>query len=247
MMEKVKKFVVLPLGLFIGSLVLSLHRNPWGYLRNFRLDFWQKTGYFLLNLFGSAAFILLIALLFVFVFTNRNIADLFKKPALKAMGIVFTAELIAKFLLTDVLMPLLNRNELEAAKKGIRMNEWYMVIVHGLPSIIVSFGVVYFTLRLLIKPLNLSFSFHGASFFLVLFLNLAIPILESYGTLQFVNHLNASNDVTLETVRVFNLTVGLNVFNAVWAVVAAIIVAIIEGFIFFFFNRCIKQNQTEAI
>jgi len=246
-MEKVKKFVVLPLGLFIGSLVLGLHRNPWGYLRNFRLDFWQKTGYFFLNLFGSAAFILLIAMLFVFVFTNRNIADLFKKPALKAMGIVFAAELTAKFLLTAVLMPSLNRTELEAAKNGIRMNEWYMVFVHGLPTIIVGFGVVYFTLRLLIKPLNLSFSFHGAAFYLILILNLSIPILESYGTLQFVNHINASGGATLETVQVFNLTVGLNVFNAVLTVISAIIGTMIEALIFFFFNRCIKQNQTEAV
>jgi len=246
-MEKVKKFVVLPLGLFIGSLVLSLHRNPWGYLRNFRLDFWQKTGYFLLNLFGSAAFILLIALLFVFVFTNRNIADLFKKPALKAMGIVFTAELIAKFFLTDVLMPLLNRNELEAAKKGIRMNEWYMVIVHGLPSIIIGFAVVYFTLRLLIKPLNLSFSFHGTAFFLVLVLYLAIPTLESYGMVQLTNLFTVSDDLTLVTIRAINLTVGLNMFNAVLTVISAIIGTMIEEFVFFFFNRCIKQNQTEAI
>jgi hypothetical protein len=216
-------------------------------LRNFRLDFWQKTGYFLLNLFGSTAFILLIALLFVFVFTNRNIVDLFKKPALKAMGIVFTAELIAKLLLTDVLMPLLNRPALEAAKNGIRMNDWYAVIVNGLPSIIVSFGVVYFTLRLLIKPLNLSFSFHGAAFFLILFLYLAIPILESYGMLQFVNHLNVSNDVTLETVRVFNLTVGLNVFNAVWAVVSAIIVTLQDAIIFIFMGHCTKQNHMEAV
>jgi len=246
-MEKVKKFVVLPLGLFIGSLVLSLHRNPWGYLRNFRLDFWQKTGYFLLNMFASAAFILLIALLFVFVFTNRNIADLFKKPALKAMGIVFTAELIAKFFLTDVLMPLLNRNELEAAKKGIRMNEWYMVIVHGLPSIIIGFAVVYFTLRLLIKPLNLSFSFHGAAFFLVLVLYLTIPTLESYGMVQLTNLFTVSDDLTLVTIRAINLTVGLNMFNAVLTVISAVIGTMIEEFIFFFFNRCIEQNQPEAI
>jgi hypothetical protein len=130
--EKVKKFVVLPVGLFIINLTLSLYRDPWGYLSNYRLDFWQKSGYFLLNLFGSAAYIFLIAMLFLFAFTSNNFNELLKKPALKAMGIVLAAELAIKFLLTDVILPPMNRSALEAAKNGSGawVNEWHPVHQH---------------------------------------------------------------------------------------------------------------------
>jgi len=111
-MERMKKCIVLPLGLFAINLALSLYRNPWSSLSNVRLDFWQKAGYFLRGMLGSAAYIFLIALLFVFVFTKANAVELFKKPALKAMGIVFVAELAIKLLLTGVIMPMLNRHSL---------------------------------------------------------------------------------------------------------------------------------------
>ena len=243
-MEKVKKFVALPLGLFIMKLTpLSLYRDPWRYLSNFRLDFWQKMGYFSRNLLGSAAYIFLIALLFLFVFTKRNAAELFKKPALKAMGIVFVAELAIKLLLDDVIMPLMNHPALEAAKQGAKMGEWYYV-ARQLPSFIVGFAVIYFTLRLLIKPLNLRFSFHKTAFFITFFICVAISTLETYGWLQLTNALKVSNDLTLVTVG--TIPISMNMFNSAFTVVSAIIITLLDLAIFLFVNRCVKQDLVES-
>jgi hypothetical protein len=243
-MEKVKKFIVLPLGLFIMKLTpLSFYRDPWRYLSNFRLDFWQKLGYFFLNLLGSAAYIFLLALLFLIVFTKINAAELFKKPALKAMGIVFAAELAIKLLLDDVIMPLLNRTELEAAKQGAEMNEWYYV-AKQLPSFIVGFAVIYFTLRLLIKPLNLHFSFHKTAFFITLLICVAVSTLEIYGLLQLTNALKVSNDLTSVTIQAFNMS--MNVFDAAINVAGGIIFVLLDSTIFALVNWCVKQNSMKS-
>lgn len=245
--DKVKKFVVLPVGLLIIHLLMSrVGSNLLGYWTNFRLDFWQKLGYSLLSLFGHAAYIFWLALLFVIVFTKNDVRELLKKPALKAMKIVFFAELIFNFLRYGVLIPLINRPALEAVKHGIQMNEWYSVIFNGLLPTVVGFAVVYFTLRLLIKPLNLSFSFHKTAFFLLFFLCIAVSVLENYGLLQFVNYLNVSGGVILETVRVFGTMMTMDQFNAILSISGGLIITLLDVMIFAFINHCTKENAIES-
>jgi len=243
-MEKVKKFVVLPVGLFIMKLTpLSFYRDPWRYLSNFRLDFWQKLGYFFLNLLGSAAYIFLLALLFLIVFTKINAAELFKKPALKAMGLVFAAELAIKFFLDDVIMPLLNRAELEAARQGAVMNEWYYV-AKQLPSFIVGFVVIYFTLRLLIKPLNLHFSFHKTAFWIVAFICIAAVTIYSFYTLWLivtVNQINASGNGVF-AVTVLGITIDGDLYNRVSLFCTGVVTVLVDWSIISFFGRCTEQN-----
>ena len=244
-MEKMKKFVVFPIGLFAVHLLFELIRNPWRYLRVFSMNFWQGLGFFTLNLFGSAAFIFSIALLFTFVFTKINVTELMKKPALKAMGIVFFAELMIKCLLDTIVMPLINRQELSEIQQGTwQGNGWHAVIL-VLSSWIVGFAVIYFTLRLLMKELKLPFQFLKGWFLMVLFVSAAISALTSYGSLQFVNYLNQTDSVTLETMRIFNSTVNVNVLNNVWNTVSALITTLQDALIYLFFNRCTKQSQVE--
>lgn len=245
-MEKVKKFVVFPIGLFAINVILSFSRDPWRFWNVFSVDFWKWAGLFLRNLFGSAAYIFAIALLFLFVFTKANVMELFKKQALKAMGIVLFAELLIKFLLDTIIMPLINRQELSEIMKGAGAeNGWHAVIL-VLSSWIVGFGVIYFTLRLLIKSLGLPFSFQKRLFFLVLFINIAISAMGYYGSFQFANHLIESSGATMDTVRIFNMTVSLNVLNAVSIAFSALVVTLQDALIYLFFSRCTKQNHMES-
>lgn len=246
-MEKVKKFVVFPIGLFAVNLLFGLIRNPWRYLRVFSMNFWQGLGLFTLNLFGSAAFIFSIALLFTFVFTKVNVAELFQKQSLKAMGIVFFAELLIKFLSDVIVYPRISQWEMsELAEKTWLQDGWYAVFT-GLSSWIVGFAVIYFTLRLLMKPLNLSFSFCKGWFFMVLLISAAISAMTSYGSLQFANYLNETDNATLVTIRIFNSTLSMDVFNALFAIVSGLIITLQDALIFLFFSHCTKQNQKESI
>lgn len=246
-MEKVKKFVVLPLGLFLMKLTLGFYRDPWRYLTNVRLDFWQKLGYVLLNLLGSAAYIFLIALLFLFVFTKINAAELFKRPALKAMCIVFAAELAVKLLLENVIIPLMNHPSFEAAKNGLGMNEWYYV-GRELPSFLVGFAVIYFTLRLLIKPLNLHFSFHKTAFWTVAFIWVAAVTLYFFYTLWLidtVNQVNASGNGVF-AITVLGITIDGNLYNQISFFCTGVVTVLVDWSIISFFGRCAGQNQVKS-
>ena len=241
-MEKLKKFIIFPIGLFAVNVILSFSRDPWRFWNVFPVDFWKWAGLFLCNLIGSATYIFAIALLFLFVFTKANVMELFKRPALKAMGIVLFAELVIKFLLDTIVMPLVDRQAFSEINKGTGLAMGLHAVLLVLSSWIIGFCVIYFTIRLLIKSLGLPFLFQKRLFFLVLFIFVAISAMNYYGSLQSVNQLIKFSDATMDTVRIFNMTVSLNVLNTVSIAFSALVVTLQDALIYLFFNRCIKQN-----
>ena len=118
-------------------------------------------------------------------------------------------------------------------------------MVSGLPSSIVGFAVVYFTLRLLVRPLNYSFSFRKIAFILTLFVYVSICTLETYGFILLGDYLNAGN-ITLDTVRISGATVSMNEFNVLFTIVGGIVIMLLDIMIFVFVHRCTRQNPMES-
>jgi hypothetical protein len=243
-MEKIKRFVILPLGLLIINLVLAFYRNPWRSLFNYQLDFWQKTGYFLRGLSGCAAYIFLIALLFTFVFTRVRVSELFKKPALKTMGIVLAAELAAR-LLTEIIMQLTNRSVLEAVKHGTEMTWWYSVYM-SLPGLLIRIAVLYFTLRLLLKPLNLDFTLRKLALFNTVFIYVSVDLLSLFLMMRLIEYLNKTGDFPMASINLLGMAVSMDMSSALFTVVPTLVVVFLDLLIFEYFRRCIKDNGETA-
>jgi hypothetical protein len=243
-MDKMKRFVVLPFGLLIINLALGFYRDPWRSLSSYRLDFWQKIGYFLRGLSACAVNILLIALLFVFVFTQARVSELFKRPALKAMGIVLAAELAVK-LVSDILMKMYSRSALEAVKSGIEPGEWYSVPISLLTSLI-HFAVLYFTLRLLLKPLNLSFTLRRWALFDTLVLYVFVSAMNSCFIVWMTEYLNKAGAFTMTSVHLFGMAVSMDGFNALITFGSGLISVLLDLLIFEYFRRCIMDSEEFA-
>jgi hypothetical protein len=232
--EKIKRFVVLPLGLFIINLVLALYRNPWSSFFSNRLDFWQKTGYFLRGLSACALYIFLIALLFTFVFTRVRVSELFKKPALKVMGIVFVVELMARPL-TDIIMQQIDRSTLEAAKRGVNLGGWYSIPI-SLVMPLIHFAVLYLTLRLLLKPLKLDFTARKPVLFGTLLIYTFIVLINSSFVTWLIKYLYTGSFTMLGVpVRIDGLTAFL-------LVCSVLISMVLDLLIFEYFRWCLKDS-----
>ncbi len=243
-MDKMKRFAVLPLGLLIINLALSLYRNPWLPFFSYRLDFWQKAGYFLRGLSACAAYILLIALLFTFVFTHVRVLDLFKKSALKAMGIVLAAELAAR-LLADILSQLISHAALEAVKRGAELIWWYSVFM-SLPERVIHIAVLYFTLRLLLKPLNLSFTLRKRALFDTLFIYVSVNILSLYLMMRLTEYLNKAGTFTMTSVSLFGAVMNIDGFNALIMFSSGLVSVLLDLLVFEYFRRCMKGSVETA-
>lgn len=243
-MDKMKRFVVLPLGLLIINLALSLYRNPWWSFFSYRLDFWQKIGYFLRGLSACAVNIFLISLLFTFVFTRVQVSELFKKPALKAMGIVLTVELAAR-LLMEIVMKQINRFSLDAVKRGAEMIWWRAVCI-SLPGWVIHIAVIYFTLWLLLKPLNLGFTLRKRALFNTLFIYVSVNILSLYLMMRLAEYLNKAGTFTMTSVSLFGMTMGMDGFNALIMFGSGLISVLLDLLVFEYINRCIKDSKESA-
>jgi hypothetical protein len=243
-MDRIKRFVVLPLGLLIINLALSLYRNPWRSFFNYRLDFWQKFGYFLRGLSACAVYIFLIGLLFTFVFTRVRVLELFKKHALKAMGTVLAAELAAR-LLADVLSRLFNDAALEAIKRGAEWIWWYSVFL-SLPERAIHIAVLYFTLRLLMKPLNLSFTLRKRALFDTLFIYVSVNILSLYLMMRLTEYLNKAGTFTMTSVSLFGAVMNIDGFNALIMFSSGLVSVLLDLLIFKYFRRCSKDSVEAA-
>lgn len=243
-MDKMKRFVVLPFGLLIINLALGFYRDPWRSLSSYRLDFWQKIGYFLRGLSACAAYILLIALLFTFVFTRARVSDLFKKPALKAMGIVFAAELAAR-LFTDILSQLISHAALEAVKRGAELTWWYSALM-SLPERVIHIAVLYFTLRLLLKPLNLGFTLRKRALFNTLFIYVSVNILGLYLMMKLTEYSNKAGAFTMTSVHLFGMAVSMDGFNALIMFGSGLVSVLLDLLVFEYFRRCIMDSEESA-
>lgn len=243
-MLKVKKFIILPVGLLALNYFLGFYRDPW------RIFFWQtliqKKVFFLFrNLLGCAAYIFLIAFLFVYVFTNENLKVLLKKSTLKILGIVFAVELILRLILNVLDKMMQDRYFLEAAKHGVKPPEWYSTSII-LSLSIIHFVVLYLTLQLLIKSLNLGFVFRKWAFFDMAVFYLAVSYLNNHIILSLFDYLEKSKSFTLTTVTVSGRTMSLDTFNILTQGGQELVILFLDLLIFEYINRCIKDRTKPA-
>lgn len=239
-MRKVKKFIILPLGLLASNFFLCFYMDPWRIF--FMQIFAQKKVFFIFrNLLGCAAYIFLIAFLFVCIFTNNPIKALFKKDTLKMLGIVFATELALRMVSDLLNKSMQDHYFLEVSQHGaVPSNEWYTASVI-LSGSVIHFAVIYLTLRLLIKSLNLGFVFRRWAFFDLVVLWAAVNYLNSHMMLCLEDYLIMAGNVTMTSVSISGLTMSMDAFNVLTLLGTAFVAMFMDLLIFEYINRCMKD------
>lgn len=243
-MLKVKKFLILPVGLFTLNYFLGFYRNPWR-IFCMRILPQQKAVFICRNLLGCAAYIFLIAFLFVYIFTDKNLKVLLKKSTLKILGIVFAVELMLRLILNVLDKMMQDRYFLEAAKHGVKPPEWYSTSII-LSLSIIHFTVLYLTLRLLVKSLGLGFVFRKWAFFDMTVFCFAVNYLNNHIMLGLYDYLEKAKSFTLTTVTVSGRTMSLDAFNILMLVGQDLVIMFLDLLVFEYINRCIK-DRTEPV
>lgn len=246
-MDKVKKFVILPVTLLLLELFLQSTRSYMSMcfyvFQDLQFNFGRFMPRILLSFLAVLLFVCGIAVLFLWVFN-----DTLPKPLLNRS----TAKRAILALAIDYLVLLLVEPKLYSLTEPLYRSDttpWLYLIFVSLIMTVQSFFIISMILWLVLKPLRGEFKFRTKTFLLAALGCLLLNVLVNYVNMQISIAALASlkANPTENAMDYFNLLVSSDYYSKFMKTIGLIVYTIQDVIILVFINSCINSKEKVEI
>lgn len=239
-MDKVKKFVILPVSLLLLELFLLFNYASVYWFQYLPSYFWNAIPHILLSMLAVLLFVCGITVLYIWVFDAVSLKSLLNQSTAKAIGLAFAIDyliiLLVEPTLSSLLVPLYNSNT----------TPWLYVLFNALILTVKLFFVIFLTLWLALKPLHGRFSFRAKAFLVTALVCLLINVLFVFTNVQITNAILSNfqtGDTGNSAISYLSSLAKTNAYSKWLNIAKAIVFVIQDVIILFYINDCIKINK----
>lgn len=244
-MDKVKKFVILPISLLLLELLLQFNNTNMNlclYLfQDLQFNFGRFMPRILLSFLVVLLFVCSFTVLFLWVFTNTSPKILLNPSAAKAAILAFAINYLIILLVEPKLYSLLSNLFYRDDTAP-----WLFIFSVSLIMTLKSFFVIAMILWLILKPLRGKFKFRTKTFFIAALGCVLLNMLFNYANFQITNALLANlkpNAAESGTMNYYlNLLVYTDKYKNLLKIANTIVYVIQDIIVLAFINSCIKHK-----